>query len=319
MELGMPPKMKNLQRVVTGSAIRDIDVSPDGKLVAVAAARCGDCRVRVYRSEDASVLGEFAASTWGAQGVAFGPQSRFLYCLVESRKRYLCLKRIDLDGGGNCELADDFPEGLTEEIIPDPRGRHLAIRGNKKLEVFTIPDGKLLRRFDGRNNIGAAFDPKGPCIYLNGHMRGMVTKRELSMGGKEMDRWLSPSTWGHMTISPTGRYLLPTDSRWGRAFLFDLVSGKRVIKTRNRRRSFDDRRRWGACAFTPTGRTALFGWDEPLVLSLPSLQAVWGEKIAECRDWADLSASALHKSLVAFGFLRTGEVCWFEVEEKGGA
>lgn len=308
--------MKNLQRVVTGSDIRDIDVSPDGRYVAVAAARCGDCRVRVYDSEDASVLGEFGGSSGSGHGVAFGPQSRFLYCLVESAKRYLCLKRIDLEKGGDCELADGFPRGLTEEIAPDPRGRHLAIRGSKKLEVFTMPDGKLLRRFEGRNNIGAAFDPVEPHIYLNGHMPGVVTKRELSFGGKEMDRWIAPTPWGQVAVSPNGCHLLPMGSARSVAFLYDLKTETRVIETQNPGRSFDKHRKWGACAFTPSSRIAVFGWGRPIWFRPSDGKIYWGERIAQSREWARWSASALHKPLVAFGFLRTGEVCWFEVHDE---
>ncbi len=200
-------------------SIEDIDVSADGKLLAVVGQQKGRGGIEVYSLRTGKLLRRWDRA---GQAVKLLPDGRHL---VSGRSHPTTAFVLSITNGEEVRKVS-FKSAYFGQLALDPGGRSF-VYGDKysRLEIVD------LRTWERRPLIGGgaghAFHPTENVLFTGAHDtgsgKGGLFSHDLD-GSGEAVTWGDASTPGHiLAVDPTGRFLAAADRRGGRSELWSIA------------------------------------------------------------------------------------------------
>jgi WD40 repeat protein len=296
----------------------DIDLSNDGKYLAVAIERGKPC-VRVFTTKDGKCVGEFGEGAATAWGVAFVEGGKSLCYLTWNEDQQATLWKVELPSGKPKKLKSLATESRCKFLERDAEGTLVAVGGHALL-VIDVGTGKQSLRvgcnIKGAEGVAHFADPKR--IWVSGSESARLVLYDIA-DGKQLNNLEAPASFCmQVTGSPDGRWLVGVGGGGHGVTLYDLKGDKKIAADAGGDLEINDDLEVGGCfAFSHDSKLVLYPNPSVISLTLPDLKVqVSDESIASAVDTAMRAATALEAPLVALAYDRDKKVVLIPTKGK---
>lgn len=303
------------------SAARGLDISNDGKLLAIAHGS-GKHTVTLVETQTAKTIFQGGPKAQRAWAVALTEQESALHFLTWDENNQATLWRTPLKSLKTKAIRQYSASERVRHLARDRSGRFLAVIGNQ-IQVWNLEAGRAVALITGANPdwvLQACFASQSPHLYVYGLESGVVSLCD-PRSEEVLQRWDAPGDIGEqVTVSGDGRFLVACGRSYTGVALHDTHLSQQILADTDGIQEFHS---------TTCGRSFAFSFDSQyLVLvrgrvhlfQLP--QVSWldpGASIHEVGTRATCSASAAEAPVLAFGLEEEKRVLWFRIPNLSSA
>jgi eukaryotic-like serine/threonine-protein kinase len=228
---------------VPARAVADVDLSPDGRLLATAGG--GDEAVELWDAATGAAVARLRGHTWSTGRVAFSPDGRLLATASQDKTAQIWEART----GRSLLILRGHTRGLSD-VAFSPDGRRLATSGlDYTVRLWDAATGREVRASRPHGDfwvVRLAFSPDGRLLATAGG-DGAVKLWEADTGREVRTlRGHSLDIWG-LAFSPDGRRLA-TSGRDQTVRVWEVATGEASLVLRGHTRIVR------GVAFSPDGR-----------------------------------------------------------------
>lgn len=247
----MLPTAEQIRTLKLADSPTDIDLTNDGKLLAVAARKAKGAVVRVVKTADASVVAEYgedAAMGWGA---AFVDGGKALVYAVRDKSQFQTVYRAKVGLGEPQVIAEYTHSDFRIDRISRNRDGSLFALDGDKTQIRRAKDNEVAHEVEAGKGLftRSCFDASGKKIWIGGVKKKLVIEVDAA-SGKVVRELTAPSdACEHIAVSPDDRYLVALGEKGKGIAIWDLggKKAKRIEKDPDDVFEWNDE--WGGSAF----------------------------------------------------------------------